>query len=81
MNWSDNFKDLRFDRRIITFPGRLIFTFIILVIFTICWHILPRILMYWFWFFALGIITWVASYGWHNALGALINFLHLLDQL
>jgi hypothetical protein len=51
-----------------------------LILFTIFWLLIPSSAMYWLLLLGIGVLMWVATYGWRAALTNLIHFLRTLEQ-
>ena len=79
MESRQSYNNLNFNLRRPKIPRHWLSTFIVLIVFTIVWKLLPPSVMYWLLFLAIGTVTWIASYGWRKTLMAAINFLHFLE--
>lgn len=81
MSWSETNPNLRFERPPRSLSHRAIAVGVGLAIFTLLWILLPSSTLYWLLLFFLGVLVWVASYGWRQALSTLIVLLRRLEQL
>ena len=82
MNKVPTYQNIRFDRRIPRpFLKRALIVCLAIIISTVLWRSLPIGTQYWMWMPLVAILTWVASYGWRQALSSLIVFLRRLEQL
>ena len=52
-----------------------------LLLFTLAWWLIPHVTLYWLLLAMFGILLWVASFGWRQALAALHDLLHRIEQL
>jgi hypothetical protein len=80
MNIEEIYNGIPFDRSPRTVPRRLILIGIILVIFTLLYAFIPDGILYWLLLLPLVILIWMASHGWRQALAALHEFIHGLEQ-
>ncbi|MGD8457023.1 MAG: hypothetical protein PVF83_11600 [Anaerolineales bacterium] len=80
MNQTD-FSNLNFDRKTRTIPRRWIFMIVTFILFNLIWRWLPSSSVYWIFLLVVMVLTWVASYGWRQALGVIHHLLHKLEQL
>ena len=80
MNWTEMNPNLRFERRAHPIPYRVIAIGVGLGIFTLLWTLIPSRTLYWLLLSLMAVLVWVASYGWRQALAALIRLLHRLEQ-
>ncbi len=81
MNQSNEYQGLRFTRpRQLTLSKRIVIGGGLLV-FTVLWWLVPHDALYWLLLAMFGILLWVASFGWRQALAALHDLLHRLEQL
>ncbi len=75
------FQDLRFGRpRKPNIPKPMVIG-AGLLLFTFLWWVIPPAAMYWLLLPVLGILGWVASFGWRAAIVALHNLLDQLERL
>lgn len=82
METPDRFEGLRFDRRLPgSLPRRLITYAAGWGVFTLLWLLVPAGVLYWLLLPLLAALLWVASYGWRQALAALIKALERLEQM
>ena len=75
------YRGLHFDVAPRRVPRRLVIVIVIAALFTILWWIVPQLALYWLLLPPIAILTWVASYGWREAISGLIRFLQSLEQL
>ena len=80
MDRKESYTGLRFERRSETFPRRLIPIGVALACFTLLWWLVPHSTLYWLLLPLVGLLTWVASYGWRSAAVALHDLLHRLEE-
>jgi uncharacterized protein (DUF983 family) len=80
MNHSQTFHGLRFERPNRTVPRRLVVIVGSVVLFALLWWLLPPSLMFWFVLLIVAVLTWMASYGWREAVVVLIALLHRLEE-
>jgi len=80
MDKTDLYRGLRFDRQLSTVPRRLIPVGIALVLFTLLWLVIPPVALFWLLLLGLVVLVWMASYGWRQAVAALIALLRRLEQ-
>ena len=81
MEWTEFNPNLNFERPARRLPYRAIAVGVGLGIFTLIWRIIPDRTLYWFLLILIGVLVWVASYGWREALSALITLLVRLEKL
>lgn len=81
MNWTDSFSNMEFNRQQRSIPRIFIALCVSQVIFTLTWILLSETAMFWLCFFSLAVFTWIASFGWRDALSRFILFLHRLEKL
>jgi hypothetical protein len=80
MEWTETNSDLRFSRRPRPLPHRAIAIGVGLGVFTLLWTLIPASTLYWLMLPLLAALVWAASYGWRQALAALITLLRQLEQ-
>ena len=80
MNWTEESLNLRFERRRRALPHWLIPVGLTLALFTLLWMLVPHSVLYWMLLPLLGVLAWVATYGWRQSLATLIALLHRLEQ-
>ena len=80
MNWTEIKPNLRFERRPHLLPYRVIATGAGIGLFTLLWVLIPPAALYWLVLPLLAVLVWMASYGWRQALAALIALLNKLEQ-
>ena len=80
MENPETYNSLRFERRRWNLPRRLIFVSIAIIVFTLLWKWLPQEILFWLLIPIMGVLTWMATYGWRQVLASLIVFLHRLEQ-
>ncbi len=82
MNQFNNtpFQGLRFAPGRRGWPWRLILVALAAVVFTLLWWLLPPPVAYCLLVLPVLALTWVASYGWRQALATLIALLHRLEE-
>jgi hypothetical protein len=81
MDWTATNPNLRFERHPRSLPHRLIAIGVSLGVFTLLWTLVPQGALYWLLAPLLAGLVWAASYGWRQALAALIALLHRLQRL
>lgn len=82
MQTSDDFRTLNFERqRSRSVPRGLIPYVLVLGLFTLLWVLVPTSVLYWLTLPVLAVLVWVASYGWRQALAALIQALEHLEGM
>ena len=79
MDRKQDFSHLRFDRQIRNMNPRLIVFILSAVIYFALWILLPSTFVLTLLLFVTPILVWVASFGWHEALGRIIRFLQNLQ--
>ena len=80
MYQDDPYRTLRFDRRSLAIPRRLVPVGVVLAGFTFLWLLIPGSALYWLLLPLVGLLAWVGSYGWRQALTALHDLLHHLSN-
>ena len=80
MEWVEINPNLRFERRPRPLPHRAIAIGVGLVVFTLLWTLVPHSALYWLLLPLLAVLLWAASYGWRQALVALIALLRRLER-
>ncbi len=80
MNNPNPFSGLRFARVRPSLSHRAIFVGGCTIVFTLLWWIVAPATLYWLLLIAIGLLGWMASYGWRQALAALHDLLHQLEQ-
>lgn len=81
MTWTEANPNLRFERRRRPIPYRAIAIGVGLGIFTLLWRLIPPRTLFWLLLILVAGLVWVASYGWRQALAALITLLVRFEQL
>lgn len=81
MNQSEVYRNLRFERRPSTSLRRLLTVLLFIVIFTLLWKYVPHTTLYWILIPILGILGWLSTYSWRQALSSAITFLHRIERL
>ena len=74
------YRNLRFERRSWTIPRRSIPVILAVTLFILLRILIPVNALLWLLGFLVGILVWIATYGWRQALACLIGFLHRLEQ-
>ena len=80
MNNPEFYRNLHFETQPRFTMRRLIPIGILLGVFTMLWLLVSHSTLYWVLLLLIGGLTWVASYGWRQALTALHNLIHELEQ-
>ena len=81
MHETQSYQNIHFDRRLQRPVLKRTLTIgLAIVLFTVLWRILPSGIQYWMLMPFIAILTWMASYGWRQALSSLIVFLRRLEQ-
>ena len=80
MNGSDEYQNLDFSNRTRRLPFRLIAISLILILFTLLWRYVPHNTLFWILLPTLGVMGWMATFSWRQALSKLILFLHRLER-
>ncbi len=80
MNQNKTFHGLRFERPSRPIPRRLVAIAGTTMLFALLWWLLPPSVVFWFVLLAIAVLTWMASYGWREAVVALIALLHRLEE-
>lgn len=80
MDKTDAFRGLHFDLRPRRISRRVSTVVAVGAIFTLMWWIVPHAALYWLLLPPVAILTWMASYGWREAIAILIRFLQSLEQ-
>jgi hypothetical protein len=75
-----DYSNLRFEQQRRFVPGKVFLVGTILAAFNLLWWFVPQNTLYWVLLITLAILSWLASYGWRNALIAIHNLIHLLEQ-
>jgi hypothetical protein len=75
MDDQEIFQGLNFERVKPKLSTSLVSIIAVSLVFTAVWLILPRPITFFFTLIALVLLTWMASFGWEDALEALIRFL------
>ena len=80
MNWTEETTNLRFQTRR-SVPYRVIAVGAILAIFILLWVVVANSVFYWLGLFLVGVLTWMATYGWREWVAVMIRILRRLEQL
>ena len=81
MNKSNAYHDLNFNLNRRRISPRMITIATTLVIFTLLWWLIPHNALFWLLLPLLAGFSWMASYGWHQALSLLVRFLQNLERM
>ncbi len=81
MEPSGPYRGLNFERRRRSVPGRLTAVGTALASFILLWVAVPHAFLFWLLLVSGGVLVWVASYGWREALAALHDLLHALGDV
>jgi len=81
MNWTQPEINLDFNGRSQAPRSGIIPVGIALILFHLLWRLVPNTTMYWLLLPLLAMLVWVASFGWRQALAALIALLLRLERL
>ncbi|MGA7193993.1 MAG: hypothetical protein WBW94_10200 [Anaerolineales bacterium] len=81
MNNTNPFSNLNFRVRPRKVSAQVIALGVAFVAFTLIWWIVPQGALYWLLLPVMLCLVWAASYGWRQAVSALIEFLHSLLEL
>ena len=79
MNDPNTFSKLRFSR--FRLPNKFFTVLIAIVIFIAIWRLANPITFFWIGLVLTALLAWVASFGWRQALFALIHFLQRLERI
>lgn len=79
-NRTNSYQGLRFERHIRRIPRRLVVVGVALVSFTLLWWVVPTSALYWLLLPLVGLLAWMASYSWRQALGVVRDLLDRIDQ-
>lgn len=74
------YQGLRFEQAARAVPRRLVLTGGVLIGFTLLWWIIPSSVLYWLLVPLIGLLAWMASYGWRQALAVLRDLLDRIEQ-
>ncbi len=75
MDDHQKYQGLNFERIKPQIPSFLVSTIVVSLVFTAVWLVLPRQATFLLTLIAIALLTWMASFGWEDALEALIHFL------
>ena len=75
MDDQEIFQGLNFERAKPQLSSALVSIIAISLVFTAVWLVLPRQASFLLTLIAIALLTWMASFGWEDALEALIRFL------
>jgi|GEM_PF-1649926 len=75
MNDHEVFEGLNFERKKPQLSSSFVSIIAASIAFTAVWLVLPRQVAFFLNLIAIAILTWMASFGWEDALEALIRFL------
>lgn len=75
------YRNLRFTRRPLAVPRRLTPIGVTLAAFTLLWLLIPPSALYVLLSMLVGVLAWLASYGWREAVIALHDLLHRLSNI
>ncbi len=75
MDDQEIFQGLNFERAKPQLSAALVSIIAISLVFTAVWLVLPRQATFLLTLIAIALLTWMASFGWEDALEALIRFL------
>ena len=75
MNRTKDYQNIHFERFIGKIPRRVLSLIGVPVGFTILWIALPAAAVYWLTLLLIVVLTYVAGFGWEQALAHLIHFL------
>ena len=77
---NDSFQHLRFEDQRPSPARSFIFLGSVMGGFTLLWIFASQSTFFWLTLLSLGILGWVASFGWRQALANLHDFIHRLEQ-
>lgn len=80
MNNPEFYRNLRFETHTRAIPHRLITVSLSLGLFILLWLLVSHDTLFWILLLLVGILTWVASYGWRQALTVIHEIIHNLEQ-
>ena len=80
MNNNEFYKNLRFETRSRPAPRHLIAVGSAIGVFILLWFTIPQNALFWVLLPLVGLLVWVASYGWRRALATLHELVHRLEQ-
>jgi len=80
MNQPKSYQGLQFERHTPAAFRRLIPIGAALALFTLLWGVVPHSVLYWLLLVVVAALIWMASYGWRQAIAALIALLHRLEE-
>jgi len=80
MNQTKTFHGLRFERPMRRVPRRILLVLGAIVITGLLGWLLPPGMFVGLMLLAVGLLTWLASYGWRPAVATLITLLHRLEE-
>ncbi len=80
MNNAEVYRGLRFDRRPRVISESVLTIGAALVFFTLLWVFIPHGALYWLLLPLVGILVWVARFGWRSALSVIHSFMHYLEE-
>jgi hypothetical protein len=79
MDRAQPYRGLRFERAVRAISPRLAAVATAAAIFGLAWWLIPPGGLFWGLLAAIVCLTWVASFGWRQAVSALVAFLHRLE--
>ena len=80
MNNTRSYRGLRFETQPRSAPRRLIAIGVSIGIFILLWFVASPNALFWAGLTLIGILAWVASFGWRQALAALHDLIHHLED-
>lgn len=80
MKQTNDYRGLRFERPTHLTRNRLAAVVLVSGLFTVLWAVVPHSALYWLLLPTLAILAWMASYGWRQALAAIHQLLHRLEE-
>ena len=75
MDDHQKYQGLNFERVKPQVPSSLVSIIAVSLVFTAVWLVLPKQALFLLTLIAIGLLTWMASFGWEDALESLIRFL------
>lgn len=80
MDKSNRYSNIRFERQAWFFNRRLIAVGLAVVLFAICWLIVPSNILFFLLLIPIAGVVWVATYSWHQPFAILLGWIRRLER-
>jgi hypothetical protein len=79
MDKAQPYRELRFERAVRALSPRLAAVAVAVTGFGLAWWLIPPGGLFWMLLVTVACLVWVSSFGWRQAVSALVAFLHRLE--